>query len=99
MFLFYQKYLTHSTSEGFYLMKSTPEKLIDGKISIQQESGHVLKRRAFGNALTDVFGTLQVFYDHWISPAGGAGNLVDRLPAKFSTAEHLIYDDYQIVGK
>ena len=81
------------------MKEATPTLPIEGQHKIQQESGHSLKRRAFGNALTDVFGTLQVFYDHWISSSGGAGNLADRLPAKFSTAEHLIYDDYQIIGK
>ena len=81
------------------MKKSTPPQIpIDGQHKIQQESGHTLKRRALGGAVTDVFATLQVFYDHWISSSGGAGNLVDRLPAKFSTAEHLIYDDYQIIG-
>ena len=73
--------------EGFHLIKSSS---IEG-------TKHAPKNRAFGSAITNTFEGIQNTYNQWISNSGGGGNLAQRLP-DFSTGEHLIYEDYQIIG-
>ena len=73
------------------------QKYIKRKISAH--SNERVTSRALGGTLTDWFGDLQEFYNHWITPSGGGGNLANRIPHRFSTAEHLLYDDYQVIGE
>jgi len=84
--------------DGFYIAKPQNQRQNENTYKIKLHHGHKLNKKAFGNAVTDILGGVQHVYDHWISNSGGAGNLVQRIPAKFTTAEHLIYDDYQIIG-
>jgi len=92
-----QKLANHG-GNGFYIRQPTKQKQNENSYKINQLHSHNINKRAFGDAITDIFGGLQNQYDNWISNSGGAGNLVQRIPAKFSSAEHLIYDDYQIIG-
>ena len=73
--------------------------LFTQQLSPQQKSLHRFHPRFLGNSVTDIFSDLQTKYDEWIEPNGAGGNLADRIPDKFSTAEHLLYDDYPIIGK
>ena len=75
-------------TEGFYLIKSCSK----------EGTRDTSKNRAFGSAITNTFEGIQNTYSQWISNSGGGGNLAQRLP-NFSTGEHLIYEDYQIIGR
>ena len=73
--------------------------LFTQQLNPQQKSLHRFHPRFLGNSVTDIFSDLQTKYDEWIEPNGAGGNLADRIPDKFSTAEHLLYDDYPVIGK
>ena len=90
--------LANYGANGFYIRQPTKQTQNENSYKINQLHSHNINKRAFGDAITDILGGLQNKYDNWISNSGGAGDLVQRIPAKFSSAEHLIYDDYQIIG-
>ena len=73
--------------------------LFTQQLNPQPKSLHRFHPRFLGNSVTDVLSDLQTKYDEWIEPNGAGGNLADRIPHKFSTAEHLLYDDYPVICK
>lgn len=84
---------------GFLLRKTGQQRHTQKSSYAAEKSKIEIQSRALGNSVTDIFSDLQGAYDHWITTSGAGGNLAQKVPDRFSTAEHLLYDDYQIVGE
>ena len=90
--------MSNFVANGNYIRELVHHRKIRRRSEIPESSNSNFRPRFLGNALTDWGSDLQTKYNEWISSQGAAGNLAQRIPEKFSTAEHLIYDDYQIIG-
>ena len=81
------------------MRKNDHQRLIKRETDVQVASSVGSQPRFLGNSVTDVLSDLQEAYNHWITTSGGGGNIAQGVPDRFSTAEHLLYDDYQIIGE
>ena len=86
-------------SGGFYIDRINEHPRLKKTIQLSKASIPNDHPRAFGSTITDLLGDVQDKYNDWIKASGGGGNLANRIPQKFSTAEHLLYDDYPVIGK
>ena len=86
-------------SGGFYIHRINQHPILKKTIELSKVSVRNDHPRAFGSTITDLLGDVQDKYNDWIKASGGGGNLANRIPQKFSTAEHLLYDDYPVIGK
>ena len=90
--------MSNFIAKGTYIRELAHQRRIRERSAIPESSNEGFRPRFLGNSLTDFGSELQQAYNEWISTRGAAGSLAQKIPEKFSTAEHLIYDDYQIIG-